>query len=329
MELLNFNVAIPAGPYFTKYAYLIYHIIKKRIGKINEPAIIIPFIEREYLLFTFIGDKKREIEKWIKDVLREGITENEVNIDSINSEIIEQRQIPSNYITDKIFTKFFSSTYSRPIFKEIKEFDVLEVNRVFEKAIKNSLILHKNISNNEINIKGKNFFKNVKKKILKGTGIKKMKSPFPSGYIGFGFLMPPGFNNLVQSHILSAYYDLVFKRELMYKGEILYLAVSNVSYHFFGYLTTISLSGFEKNNKEVMDKTLNIIQSKPDIPIEYVKNRAIGKILMIMEYKQLWGKWYMDSIIFQYNIDKLIEGIKKVKTIPHPSLEEIFGILLR
>ena len=37
----------------------------------------------------------------------------------------------------------------------------------------------------------------------------------------------------------------------------------------------------------------------------------------------------MDSIIFQYNIDKLIEGIKKVKTIPHPSLEEIFGILLR
>ena len=329
MELQNFNVAIPAGPYFTKYAYLIYHIIKKRIGKINKPVIVFPFIEREYLLFTVIGNKKRKIEKWMKDVLKREITEKEIDIEVINSEIREQSHIPLKYITDRIFTKFFSSPYSRPLFKKFKKFDIAEVNRTFEKAIKDSIILQRDISNDTINITGKSFFKNVNRKILKDTGIKKMKSPFPSGYIGFGFLMPRGLNNLIQSHILSAYYDLVFKRELMYKGEILYLAESSVSQHFFGYLTTIILSGFEKNNKEVMDKAVNILQSKPDIPLEYVKNRAIGRILMILEYELLWGKNHLDSLIYQYDINRLINGIKKAQTIPIPPFEEVFGILFK
>ncbi len=329
MELQNFTIALPSGPYFTKYAYLIYYVLKKRIGKTEKPIIILPFIEREYLSFTFIGDKKWGIERWIKDALREAIKESDIDVSGINSEIGVEKHIPSNYITDKMFIEFFSSPYSRPIFRKIKKIDILKANKTFKQAVKNSLTLQKNISDDKINIEGENFFKKVNKKTLKDIGIKEMKSPFSSAYLEFAFLMPQGFENLIQSHILSAYYDLVFRRELIYKEEILYSAVSDVSSHFFGYTITTLLSGFEKDNKEVMDKTLNIIQSKPDIPIEYVKNRAIGRILMVMEYKQLWGKWYMDSIIFQYNIDRLIEGIKKAKTIPQPPLEEIFGILLR
>ncbi|MCK4523746.1 hypothetical protein KAU15_02365, partial [candidate division WOR-3 bacterium] len=103
----------------------------------------------------------------------------------------------------------------------------------------------------------------------------------------------------------------------------------DVHSHYFGYLVKIYTGGISKTDRWFMDKLFELLNQTPDIPLKYIKNRAIAKIYMEMEIEPLWSREYITSIISGYSIDELIKGIKDAKSMVQPKTDEMIGILLK
>ncbi len=327
MDLTNLTIAFPSGPYFSDISYLIYTLLRKRFGTIGKSFFGFPFIEREYIVFNVIG-RKTLVDNISLDLINYPLTEDEINIKEINAEIKGEHNNPLNYINDLFYSTFFPSPYSNAMYKEIKKPNISLIKKHLKKSMNNVYIVKKEINTKSISTIGN--FKKIKEDIkIKNKGIKDFQSSFPSAFIQLGNLYCSGKNNLINAHLLSAYYFLFLRRELCYKGKIAYRLESDVYPHYFGYLVKIYAGGISKTDRRIIDKLFELLDQNPDIPLEYIKNRAIAKIYMDMEIEFLWGREYITSNISGYSIDELIKGIKDAKSMIQPKTDEMFGILLK
>ncbi len=327
MDLMNLIIAFPSGPYFSDFSYFIYKFLKKRIENIEQSFFVFPFIEREYIIFSIIG-RKTLIDNISLDLINYPLKKVEINIEEINKEINIEHKVPLNYINDIFYSTFFSSSYSNAIYTEIEKPNISLIKKHLQKSMNDVYIVKKEINTNSISVIGN--IKKIKEDIkIKNKGIIEIPASFPSAFIQFGFLCHSGKSNLINAYILSAYYFLFLRRELCYKGKIAYRLEADVCSHYFGYLVKIYAGGISKTDRKFMDKLFELLNQKPDIPLEYIKNRAIAKIYMDVEIEPLWSREYIRAVISGYSIDELIKGIKDAKSMIQPKTDEMFGILLK
>ncbi len=278
-------------------------------------------------MFSIIG-REALIDNVSLDLMNYPLKKDEINIKEINREINIERKIPLNYINDLFYSTFFPFPYSNEIYIEMKDMNISLIEKHLQKSINDAYIVKKEINTNSISAIGN--IESIKEDVkIKNKSIKEFKASFPSTFIQLGNIYCLGKNNLINAHLLSAYYDLFLRRELCYKEKIAYRLKTDVHSHYFGYLVKIYTGGISKTDRWFMDKLFELLNQTPDIPLKYIKNRAIAKIYMEMEIEPLWSREYITSIISGYSIDELIKGIKDAKSMIQPKTDEMFGILLK
>ncbi|MGC9366557.1 MAG: hypothetical protein ACP5FK_05885 [bacterium] len=188
------------------------------------------------------------------------------------------------------------------------------------------LIINENISTKEIEIYGERIKKQINLDIK--PNLIKDKSPFKSAYLMFSFYFPKGLDNLINAFLIDSYLELIIRKELLYTRNIVYSFDSEVICHYFGSLVNIILSGFDIGNQEIIIQVKDLIDIKPKLPLQYVKNRALGKIYMKCDYQSVKSRLNSHLYIHDFNLDKLIIGINQSDVVDLPKSGEMFGLLI-
>lgn len=237
-----------------------------------------------------------------------------------------KKLIPYNYINDQFYKQIFPLPYSNSIYDISSDIELKKLNEIFEKSSENKLAINENISTIETEISGEKIIKQIDFDIK--PNLITDKSPFKSAYLMFSFKFPKGLDNLINAYLIDSYLELIIRKELLYTHDIVYRFDSEVICHYFGILVNIILSGFDIGNQEIITQVKDLIDTKPKLPFQYVKNRALGKIYLKCDYQSIKSRLNSHLYIHDFNLDKLISGINQSKVVNLPKSGEMFGLLI-